>query len=472
MGSWNTIYNNTMFGVQYHSQSMARLQEQITTGSRIIRSSDEPAGAHRIMSLQDNIDALDNYDNNLTEVELSLSEASNALQNLSELIARVDVLTTQASNGTYGGENRVAMAEEIDQILEQCVSLANHKVLNRYIFGGQESSRAPYEVTYENGRIVDMRYVGGYRDQPVPVGPGVTMSGQLVGESIFRNDKRQTPEIYGATGAAVGSGTSSLQGDHWLRLNHTLSTYNAGSGVVMGTSGVKGDTILGDDHTITIGGGMIRLDGGQDVAYTGAETNLKLTNEVGDVVYVNLTGALVDGTWSIQADGEVALDDGTGIALNNFALDNFAVTDPDDPDRFLYINTNDIQRTGVDAVTVPGTYDLFETLIYTRDVLMNNEGLDDADLTEAIQRVSGSIVEVGDGVRRRMTIVGGRIGAADTLRGTLDDLQFNAQTESTSIQEADITELAVKLAKSETLYQMSLQIAAKTMSLSLLDYMR
>lgn len=471
MGTWGTIYNNTMFGVRYHSQNMISLQEQITTGSRILRASDEPAGAYRVKTLRDTADKIEDYDSNLTEVELSLSEGANSLESISELFQRVNVLITQASNGTYAADNREAMAEEIDQILEQCVSLANHQVMGRYIFGGRNSSSPPYEITRQSGRIVNVRYTGSYCEQPVPVGSNITMSGQLVGERYFRNDKRRTPELYGETGAAVGTGTSSLQGDHWLRLRHAVSTYQVGSGVTTGDSGDDRDTILGDDHTVTVGGGTIRLDEGPAVAYTGAETDLKLTNTYGDVVYVNMTGAPADGTWSIQADGNIALDDGTAVALSDFTDENFAVADPDDSSRFLYVDTNDIQRTGTDAVTVPGTYDLFDTLIQARDIIMNREGLDGDDLTTAIERIGTSIVEIGSGFRQRITIVGGQLGAIDTLRSTLDDIKYNTETEATSLQEADITELATELARCETLYQMALQVAAKTLSLSILDYM-
>lgn len=471
MGSWGTIYNNTMYGVRFYSQSIISLQEQVTTGNRIIRVSDEPAGAYRVMNLQNKTQVLEDYNSNLTEVELSLSEASNALESISELFTRVDELMTQASNGTYGEDNREALAEEIDQILEQCVSLANHQVMGRYVFGGQISSSAPYEITRENGRITGVQYVGSYSDQPVPVGSNITMSGQLVGETFFRNNQRETPGIYGTTGAAVGSGTSSLQGDHWLRLSHTLSTYEAGSGVTMGASGDSGDTILGDDHTITINAGTICLDDGTAVAYTGAETDLKLTNASGDAVYVNMTGAPANGTWSIQADGEIALDDGTPVALTDFTAANFAVTDPSDSSRFLYVKTSDIQRTGVDSVTVPGTYSLFGSLIQARDVLLNKEGLDDSSQFQAIQRAGDAVLEIGSGFRQRITIVGGRLGAVDTLRNTLDNLKYNTNAEATAIQQADVTELAVELARCETLYDMVLQVAGKTLSLSLLDYL-
>jgi flagellar hook-associated protein 3 len=470
MGTWGTIYNNTMYGVRYYSHSITSLQEQITTGNRIIRASDEPAGAYRVMTLQNTAKIIDDYNSNLTEVELSLSEASNSFESISTLLMRVEELVTQASNGTYSSNNREAMAEEIDQIIEQCSSLANHQVMGRYIFGGQSSSSPPYEITRQNGRIVNMRYVGSYSDQPVPVSSNLTMSGQLVGERFFRNQNRQAPQIYGTTGAAVGSGTSSLQGDHWLRLTHAATTYNAGSGVTTGASGDGHDTILGDDHTITINAGTIRLDGGAAVTYTGTETDLQLTNADGDVVYVDLTGALVDGTWSIQADGRVALDDGTPVALTDFTAENLAVTDPDEPSRFLYINTNDIQRIGSDAVTVAGTYDVFGALIQARDLILNTENLSETDQVSAIQRVGDALNEIGDGFRQRITVVGGRLGAIDTLRSTLDNLKYNTETEALSIQQADVTELAVELARCETLYQLVLQVAGKSLSLSLLDY--
>jgi hypothetical protein len=181
------------------------------------------------------------------------------------------------------------------------VGLANHQILGKYVFGGAKSQHAPYAVTRENGRITSVRYEGSPVEQPVPVGPGVKFSGQLVGDTIFRSNNRQKPEFTGTTGAAGGVGTSNMRGNVWLDIGHTTTDFDTpSSGLAAGTSSSPDDTILGT-HSVTIDTAekTITLDDGQTVAYTGTETNLKLTNSSGDIVYVNTTGALADGSFNI-----------------------------------------------------------------------------------------------------------------------------------------------------------------------------
>ena len=68
--------------------------------------------------------------------------------------------------------------------------------------------------------------------------------------------------------------------------------------------------------------------------------------------------------------------------------------------------------------------------------------------------------------------VGSKIGFLDNLQDSLKKLKFDAEDESTLLQEADIAQIAVDLSKREVLYQMSLSIAGKLMSISLLDFIR
>ncbi len=47
-GSLGNIYNNVSFALGLHTDALARLQEQASTGSRINRVSDGPSAAYRI----------------------------------------------------------------------------------------------------------------------------------------------------------------------------------------------------------------------------------------------------------------------------------------------------------------------------------------------------------------------------------------------------------------------------------------
>jgi len=472
MAGWGSIYNNAMWGISYHTNNLARLQEQISSGSKVIRYSDDPANAYRIATLADTAKSMDEYASNIGIVEASLNGADNAMSSMSDLITRADVLITQASSGTYQGENRLAMGEEIDSILEQMIGLANHKVLSKYIFAGADSQNAPYSVTRENGKIASVTYEGSQAEQPVPVAPGVNFSGQLVGDAIFRSNRRREPELLGNTGAAGGVGTSNVRGDIWLDVGHTTTDFNtAATGLTAGMSSGPDDTILGA-HSVTIDtvAQTISLDGGDAVSYLGTETNLQLTNSSGDVAHVDVTGALVTGTFNITGNGELSINNGPASAID-FTDDNISVTNPD-TGRFLYIDGQNITRAGSEAVRVPGTGDLFNTLVHVRDMMLNTRGLSTEEQTNHLTRAGESLGEISNTFRQRITIVGGRLGGLDQLSKTIETLSYNNTSQASSLQEADIVELATELARSQTLYQASLQVAGKALSLSLMDYIK
>ena len=68
--------------------------------------------------------------------------------------------------------------------------------------------------------------------------------------------------------------------------------------------------------------------------------------------------------------------------------------------------------------------------------------------------------------------IGAKIGFLDNLKEALTSLKYNAEDEATRLAEADIAQIAIDLSRREVLYQMSLSVAAKVMSVSLLDFLR
>ena len=56
------------------------------------------------------------------------------------------------------------------------------------------------------------------------------------------------------------------------------------------------------------------------------------------------------------------------------------------------------------------------------------------------------------------------------LKNSLEDIKANADEEISARQDADITQVAVDLARYQVLYEMSLQVAAKMFSMSLMDF--
>ena len=388
-GTLNNVHNNVSFALNLHYEAMARLQEQASTGSRINRASDDPSAAYQVLGLNSQQRLLKNYMDNISEAIGVLEISTSVIEDMTPAISDTKVQLTQILSGTYDEAGRQRLAEQINNTLEQMVSLANTQHLGQYIFGGGNTSTAPYTVQRTNGEITSVTYQGSSQQRDIEVAPGVQSNAYYVGEDIFCSNNRSAPEFIGDTGAAAGSGTSSVKGDVWL---------------------------------------TVRDNGGY----------------------------------------ELSIDDGTSWVAAGGA--NTAVTNA--AGQVLYVDTTNISGTGVDMVSVPGTYNVFSTLISARDLLENERGLSNTQLQLCRDGLSDSLDEVRSLLTEKVVSIGSKIGFINDLKNSLEDIKFGAEDDAALIQEADIAQIAIDLSRREVLYQMSLSVVAKLMSMSLLDFIR
>ena len=392
-GALNNIYNNVSYALYLHSVEMARLQEQTITGSRINRPSDDPSCSYRVVTLNSQERSLGNYINNLSETVGTLELSSTVIQGIQSALTETRVLLTQVIGGIYNEETRERAGERINDTLEQVVSLANTKHIGQYLFGGNNTTSAPYLAERTNGEITGVTYQGSLENRDIEVASGIKSSAFHVGYDTFHSDDRSDPVFLGDTGAKTGTGTSNLQGDTWL--------------TVTGSAG---------NYTLSIDDGLSTFN------TDGTDTNLAITDSI------------------------------TG--------------------KILYVDTTEINSTGVDLVSVPGTYDIFNTLVSIRDMLKNERELSGARLRELQDNSLVALKEVNELLVQAEVSVGSKIGFLDNLKESLKDLKYNAEDEATLLQEADIAQIAIDLSRREVLYQMSLSIAGRLMSVSLLDFLR
>ena len=391
-GTLSSLYNNVSFGLSLNAREILRLQEQVTTGSRINRASDAPAAAYRVLNLSSQQRSIANYLDNLSEVSDVLEYASVAIDDIKSALAEAKKLLGDVTGGTGGGVSLNVTVEGINDALDRIVAAANTKHSGKYIFGGSNTSIAPYAVTRVDGRITAVTYQGSDIRRDVEVAPGVEASAFYSGDELFVSDDRSEPVFSGLTGAAAGTGTSSVRGDVWLTVTHDGSNYR-----------------------ISIDGGLTDV-----VVPAGGDANQMVT------------------------------DSRTG--------------------QVLYVDTTGINATGTEWVQVPGTYDVFNTLIAIRDRLAT-EGLTTAEMEELRFNAFDAIEELNGVLIQKSVMVGAKIGFLEELKGNLETLQYSTENEKSRIEQADIAQLAIDLSRREVLYQMSLAMAGKLLNVSLLDFL-
>ena len=142
-GALSNIYNNTSFALSLHAEAMARLQEQVSTGSWINRASDGPSTAYRILGLNSQEKSLENYMDNLSGVIGTLEFSSAIIERITSYLTETKSRIVQITSGIYDEEARKGTAEGIDNTLEQIISLANTKHINQHLFGGSDTTSDP-----------------------------------------------------------------------------------------------------------------------------------------------------------------------------------------------------------------------------------------------------------------------------------------------------------------------------------------
>jgi len=156
------------------------LQNQIGSGERLSRSSDDPVASARLRTLarRERLSEVDQRSSDRAMDDLQLTDK--ALGSLADLTLRAKELAMQAGNGSLGAEQRQLLRAEIDGLRESVLLVANSRNgAGQALFGGEAAGLA-YE---DSGSGV--AYVGTATAESVGIGDGQTVTRALTGPEVF-----------------------------------------------------------------------------------------------------------------------------------------------------------------------------------------------------------------------------------------------------------------------------------------------
>ena len=493
--SLTNIHNNAGFALKRHAAAMAILQEHAATGSVINRPSDNPTDAYKILGLATQKRYLDNYMEGISTTIDILNMSLNAADAIKMDLVKVKEEIMHVG-GADGGTGQIINAELINSKLEDAVAWVNSQHLDQYLFSGSSTATAPYAVVRDsNGKISSVTYQGSFVDRKIEVASGVESSAFIIGDDIFRLQDPQSPVFTSEIGTAAGTGTSSVSGFTKLTVEqdtdpgkYKLSidginwvTVDKGKGAEVQdfaadaaatgtfTLTYDGQTTSAIPHgadATTIQAALEALSGvnSGEITVTGTLTTgqtFTFLDTMGDVNSITIgTSGLAD---SGLADGQAATETIAGIGN-----DNLAVTDSNG--KVLYVDTTAITGTGETWVNIPGSYDVFNTLISIRDRFENVGSLNSNQVAKLVSDSMAALDESVNRLTKNSVSTGSKIGFLDDIRIGLDDTKFNTETEAANLEDVDIAQVAIDLSRREVLYQMSMAIAGRMLSMSLLDF--
>lgn len=197
----NQISNNTLINtLARHQSQLDETQNQLGTGIKLSRPSDEPSAVANNMYFRTRVSELDQFMKNAGEGKSRLQQIDGQLERVTEILQRVRVLTVQASNGIYQGDKgfelEVAIGKEINELLKATVDIANTRdATGRYLFGGHTIDRPPFEAVEAKmkgikgievqDQIVGVDYRGDIGDQLREIERGEYVGVNVVGNKAF-----------------------------------------------------------------------------------------------------------------------------------------------------------------------------------------------------------------------------------------------------------------------------------------------
>ncbi len=156
---------------------------EIATGRSVNVPSDNPAAS--ALEVQNNDEATFNagYLQNVTTVNGQLSAADSALASVTTALQRAITLGVQGATGTLSDADRAAIAQELQGIQSQVISLANTSYQGNYLFAGTATGAPPYAASSTDPSGVT--WSGNSEVNQVSIGSGYQLEINQPGSQLF-----------------------------------------------------------------------------------------------------------------------------------------------------------------------------------------------------------------------------------------------------------------------------------------------
>jgi flagellar hook-associated protein 3 FlgL len=168
------IAENSLRNIQANQTRVDQLQNQITSGSRINKPSDDPIGTAQALGLQESLDQSKQYGRNIDQANSWLNATDSALGSVTDALHRARELAVQAANGTLSVSDRNSIQAEISQLQMHVLDLSHSKYGPSFLFSGTRSDQPGF--TQAAASTTAGAYAGNQDQVQREVAPGVTVA--------------------------------------------------------------------------------------------------------------------------------------------------------------------------------------------------------------------------------------------------------------------------------------------------------
>lgn len=197
------VFSGGINRLQDLNVGLNKTSEQVSTGKRVNRPSDDPVAAARILKLNQELARVETYQRNATLADNRLKQEESALESSIDVIQRVRELTVQAGNGSLSQNDRQSIASELKERLGQLATITNTKdASGEYIFSGFQGNQEAFTKNVSG----DWVYRGDEGQRVLEIDDGVTVPISDHGKGIFVDVAAAEPTFFAEASSTNESG--------------------------------------------------------------------------------------------------------------------------------------------------------------------------------------------------------------------------------------------------------------------------
>jgi flagellar hook-associated protein 3 FlgL len=286
---------------------VVRLQQQLASGRKVDKPSDDPGVYSTICRLHSDLSAIRQFTRNTEDLETGLLFTDRAIQQATNILSRAQEIAVRGADATVSAVEREAMGREVDQLLDGLVAVANSSDGGRYIFAGLRTDKQPFDAsdTDGDGLTDSVTYSGGTGVRNVEVAPGVYVPANLPGANPGGSQAAFVTSDVDLFSSIIQLRDRLLNGDN-LSEGQTL-TADAGTDILTATGPIRtgSQVVLRSEGTLP--GGLTPGTTYYAISVAGGIQLAATLDDARNGVAIDLTDAGV-GTHSLEQTVATELD--------------------------------------------------------------------------------------------------------------------------------------------------------------------
>ena len=187
---------------------LARTQEELASGKRILNPSDDPVASAQIQNIKSELTRIETLQKNISHATSELAMVEDSVASIENMLMRARELAVRGANDALSAQDREIIATEIDSLRKQLIVAANtHSTDGDYIYGGFAVASAPYADAGVNAA-----YNGDDGAKSVNIAPGLTVQTRVLGSEVFGQGSAATGMLNAFEALAVlSAGLGAMQ---------------------------------------------------------------------------------------------------------------------------------------------------------------------------------------------------------------------------------------------------------------------